>query len=58
MNDDKIECMKIARKYDKDYWYEDRRYGYGCYKCDGRWEAVAKKLIEVYNFSMWKRILY
>lgn len=49
MNDDKITCMKIAKQYGKDYWDGDRRYGYGGYKYDGRWEAVAKALIGQYS---------
>lgn len=57
MNDNKVECMKIARKYDKDYWDGDRRYGYGGYKYDGRWEVVAKKLIEIYNLPEDAKIL-
>ena len=31
MVDDKVNCMKIAKQYDKDYWDGDRRYGYGGY---------------------------
>lgn len=57
MNDNKVECMKIARKYGKDYWDGDRRYGYGGYKYDGRWEAVAKKLIETYDLQEDAKIL-
>ena len=57
MNDNKVECMKVARKYGKDYWDGDRRYGYGGYKYDGRWAAVAKKLIVAYNLKENARIL-
>lgn len=58
MTDDKIECMKVARKYDKDYWDGDRRYGYGGYKyMPGRWEPVARKLIETYNLDENSKIL-
>lgn len=49
MNDEKIKCSKIARKYEQDYWDGDRRYGYGGYTYDGRWSVVAKKLIDLYN---------
>ena len=28
MNDNKIYCMKIAKKYSKDYWDGNRRFGY------------------------------
>lgn len=57
MTDDKVECMKVARKYGKDYWDGDRRYGYGGYKYDGRWSIVAKNLIETYKLSQDAKIL-
>ena len=57
MNDDKIECMKVARKYGKDYWDGDRRYGYGGYRYDGRWSVVANKLVETYNLQENAKIL-
>ena len=57
MNDDKVECMKISRKYGREYWDGDRRYGYGGYRYDGRWETVAKKLIEAYNLPENAKIL-
>ena len=57
MTDNKIECMKIAKKYGQEYWDGDRRYGYGGYKYDGRWEAVARKLIETYNLPDHAKIL-
>lgn len=57
MNDDKICCMKIARQYGKDFWDGDRRYGYGGYKYDGRWAAVAKNLIDSYNLPANAQIL-
>lgn len=57
MNDEKVECMRIARRYGKHFWDGDRRYGYGGYKYDGRWEAVARKLIEIYNLPDDARIL-
>lgn len=57
MTDNKIECMKVAKKYGQEYWDGDRRYGYGGYKYDGRWEAVARKLIETYNLPDSAKIL-
>lgn len=51
MNDDKVNCMKIAKQYDRDYWDGDRRYGYGGYKYDGRWEPVARELIRQYGLK-------
>ena len=49
MNDSKIACMEIAKKYGFDYWDSERRYGYGGYKYDGRWKVVARDLIEHYR---------
>ena len=57
MIDDKIECMKIAKQYGYDYWDGDRRYGYGGYKYDGRWEVVAKALIDLYKLPADAKIL-
>lgn len=57
MNDDKVACMKIARRYDKDYWDGSRRTGYGGYRYDGRWQVVAKALIELYRLPENAKIL-
>ncbi|BBO19092.1 SAM-dependent methyltransferase [Candidatus Brocadia pituitae] len=57
MTDNKIECMQVAKKYGQEYWDGDRRYGYGGYKYDGRWEAVARKLIETYRLPDDAKIL-
>ena len=52
MNDDKINCMLKAKKYDLDYWDGNRKYGYGGYKyLAGRWKPVAEILIKKYNLS-------
>ena len=32
MINNKIKCMKVAKKYGFDYWDGDRKYGYGGYK--------------------------
>ncbi|MBI5184451.1 MAG: class I SAM-dependent methyltransferase, partial [Nitrospinae bacterium] len=39
------------------YWDGDRKYGYGGYKYDGRWAAVAEKMIAHYNLPANARIL-
>lgn len=57
MMDDKVSCMKVAREYGKAFWDGDRRYGYGGYRYDGRWESVAKKLIENYQLPNDAKIL-
>ena len=47
MNNNKVACMKIAKKYNFNYWDGNRKYGYGGYKyIPGRWTSVAKKLIK------------
>lgn len=57
MQDDKVECMRIAKRYDEEYWDGDRRYGYGGYRYDGRWKVVAEKLIETYGLTNDSKIL-
>lgn len=49
MHDNKVECMKVAKKYGQEYWDGDRRFGYGGYRYDGRWKVVAERLIEEYG---------
>ena len=57
VTDEKVACSAIARKYGKDYWDGDRRYGYGGYRYDGRWEVVAKKMIDHYGLRSDAKIL-
>ena len=57
MVDDKVHCMLKAKEYEVDYWDGDRRYGYGGYRYDGRWKAVAQHLIEHYGLGPNARIL-
>jgi len=58
MNDDKVYCMSIAKKFDQEYWDGDRRFGYGGYKyIPGRWKPVANALIETYNLKAGSKIL-
>ena len=52
MVDNKVYCMKISKKYDKEYWDGKRRFGYGGYKyIPGRWTNVAKLLIKNYKLN-------
>lgn len=52
MNDSKVECMKVANKFEADYWDGDRRYGYGGYNyMPGRWKPLAEKLINDYSLD-------
>ena len=58
MVDEKVNCMKIAKQYDKEYWDGDRRYGYGGYiYMPGRWKPVAEKLIKTYNLESGSKLL-
>lgn len=57
MADDKIHCMIVASEYGYDYWDGDRKYGYGGYKYDGRWETIARDLIAEYNLKDGAKIL-
>lgn len=57
MINNKVGCSKIAKKYSKDYWDGERRFGYGGYKYDGRWEAVAQEFIRRYKLTKKARIL-
>jgi protein-L-isoaspartate(D-aspartate) O-methyltransferase len=54
---DKAHCAEVAKKYGFDYWDGERQYGFGGYNYDGRWEVVAKKLIETYNLTANSSIL-
>ena len=58
VKDNKIHCMKVARKFDFHYWDGDRRYGYGGYKyIKGYHSYVAKKLIRDYKLNKNSKIL-
>lgn len=57
MTDDKVHCMEVAKEYERDYWDGDRRYGYGGYRYDGRWKAVAERLVEIYALRPDSRVL-
>ena len=58
MINDKTKCMKIARKFGKDFWDGDRKYGYGGYKyIQGYWSSVAKKMIKDYSLNNKSKIL-
>jgi len=51
MQDEKVVCMDVARGYGKEYWDGDRRYGYGGYQYDGRWNSVAQKMVQHYGLA-------
>ena len=58
MLNDKVNCMIEAKKYSKNYWDGNRKYGYGGYKyIPGRWISVAKKIIKKYKLDNKSKIL-
>ena len=58
MNNQKVKCMQIAKKYTFEYWDGSRMYGYGGYRyIPKRWEKVAKKLIKNYQLDNYSKIL-
>lgn len=54
---DKAECAAAAKRFDRDYWDGDRRYGYGGYRYDGRWAPVAARIVELYGLTASARVL-
>ncbi|GAG13581.1 unnamed protein product [marine sediment metagenome] len=57
MMDDKVKCMKTARKFDKEFFDGERRYGYGGYEYDGRFKQVARDLIKRYGLTESSRVM-
>lgn len=53
----KAEVAKVAKQFGFDYWDGDRHFGYGGYKYDGRWLAVAKELVAHYNLKPGMKVL-
>ncbi len=53
----KAECAVKAKKWGYDYWDGSRDINYGGYKYDGRWEPVAKKMIDHYKLKSDSKIL-
>ena len=54
---DKAECAEVATRFGKEYWDGDRKYGYGGYKYDGRWRAVAEAMARHYQLKPGASIL-
>ena len=58
MMNQKVYCMKKARKFEHDYWDGKRQYGYVGYKyIPGRWTPVAKKMIKKYKLNNNSKVL-
>jgi ubiquinone/menaquinone biosynthesis C-methylase UbiE len=54
---DKAECAEVALRWAEGYWDGDRKHGYGGYRYDGRWRAVAESMATHYNLQKDARIL-
>jgi protein-L-isoaspartate(D-aspartate) O-methyltransferase len=54
---DKAECATVAKKWGADYWDGPRQYGYGGYKYDGRWLAIAQDIAKHYGLKAGDRVL-
>ena len=58
MVNDKVYAMKIAKKYEKNYWDGPRKYGYGGFKyIPGRLTEIAKKIIKTYALNNSSKLL-
>ena len=47
----KAEAAIKAKKWDFDYWDGSRDINYGGYYYDGRWQAIAKKILDHYKLN-------
>lgn len=54
---DKARCAEVAKRFDRDYWDGDRKYGYGGMRYDGRWAPVAADLAAHYKLTERSRVL-
>ena len=54
---DKAACAEKALEWGYDYWDGDRSTGYGGFRYDGRWRAVAERMAEHYRLADDARIL-
>ncbi len=53
----KADAAKKAKKWGYDYWDGDRRICYGGYNYDGRWEKVARAMVEHYGLKPGDKVL-
>jgi protein-L-isoaspartate(D-aspartate) O-methyltransferase len=53
----KAEAAKVAKRFDRDYWDGDRKFGYGGMRYDGRWRAVAETMARHYGLQPGARVL-
>src|SRR5688572_33175830 len=53
----KAEAASRAKLWGYDYWDGDRTTGYGGYRYDGRWRAVADQMAAHYGLKAGDRVL-
>ncbi len=51
------EHIRISRLYGQEYFDGSRDYGYGGYKYDGRWQPVAKDIIDYFKLNKGDKVL-
>lgn len=51
------EHIRISREYGEDYFDGPREYGYGGYRYDGRWVAIAEDMIAHWGLKPGMRVL-
>jgi ubiquinone/menaquinone biosynthesis C-methylase UbiE len=51
------EVIRESKRYDRMYFDGPREYGYGGYKYDGRWQSVAREIVEYFGLSPGDRVL-
>ena len=51
------EAAGIAKRFGQEYWDGDRKLGYGGFRYDGRWRAVADRMASHYGLKAGDRIL-
>ena len=49
--------IKISKKFGAKYFDGERKYGYGGYKYDGRWQGVAKDIIKHFSLKKGSKVL-
>lgn len=54
---EKAAVSATAKKYGYDYWDGDRKTGYGGYRYDGRWRAVADMMARQYRLKAGDNVL-
>jgi ubiquinone/menaquinone biosynthesis C-methylase UbiE len=55
--ENKAACAVVAKTFGQEYFDGDRKHGYGGYRYDGRWLAVAEAMVQHYGLPSDARIL-